>query len=119
MESSEWRLTPGGGGTLNVEVIGCSSEIFLDNLKKYPGFDFKTPKKYPNCNFEGCFEKHGFHFPKIFQNTKIRILYPKKYDKHTYHFTMEVLPPPSPGLTSENIKFHARNMCVLYVFRTI
>ena len=33
-------------------------------------------------------------FPKVFQkilkNTKIRILYPKKYDEHTYHFTMEV-----------------------------
>ena len=35
-----------------------------------------------------------FNFPKIFQktlkNTKVRILYPKTYDEHTYHFTAEV-----------------------------
>ena len=31
---------------------------------------------------------HKF-FQKTLKNTKIRILYPKKYDKHTYHFTME------------------------------
>ena len=43
--------------------------------------------------------KNCFHFPQIFQkilkNTKIRILYPKKYYEHTYHFTLEV--PPGGG----------------------
>ena len=34
-------------------------------------------------------------FQKTLQNTKIRILYLKRYDKHTYHFTMEVPPPVS------------------------
>ena len=33
-------------------------------------------------------------FQKTLENTKIRILYPKKYDEHTYHFT---IPPPPPG----------------------
>ena len=28
----------------------------------------------------------------ILKNTKIRILYPKKHDERTYHFTMEVTP---------------------------
>ena len=46
----------GEGSTLNVDVIRCARRKF-----------FK--KKYPNCNFEGCFGKNGFHFPKIFQKT--------------------------------------------------
>ena len=32
------------------------------------------------------------HFPEYPKNTKIRILYPKKYDEHTYHITMKVPP---------------------------
>ena len=39
------------------------------------------------------------NFPEDPKNTKIRILYSKKYDEHTYQFTMEVpspLPPPPP-----------------------
>ena len=27
------------------------------------------------------------------KNTRIRILYPKKYDEHTYHIAMEMLAP--------------------------
>ena len=34
------------------------------------------------------------NFPGDPKNIKIRILYPKKYDEPTYHFTMEVPPPP-------------------------
>ena len=34
----------GGGGTLNVEVIGMLVENFLENPKKYPEFDFKPLK---------------------------------------------------------------------------
>ena len=30
----------------------------------------------------------------------MRILYPKKYYEHTYHFTMEV--PPPPGKTDQS-----------------
>ena len=33
-------------------------------------------------------------FQKTLKYTKIRILYPKKYDEHTYHLAMEVPPPP-------------------------
>ena len=36
-------------------------------------------------------------FQKTLKNTRIRILYPKKYDEHTYHFAMEVPPPPGEG----------------------
>ena len=43
-------------------------------------------------------------FQKTLKNTKIRILYPKKYDEHTYHFTMEVSPPP-PGQTDYCTRF--------------
>ena len=32
-------------------------------------------------------------FQKTLKNIRIRILYPIKYDEHTYHFAMEVLPP--------------------------
>ena len=46
--------------------------------------------------------QNRLHFPKIFQktpqNTKITLLYPKKYDKHTYHFTMDGSAPPPRGL---------------------
>ena len=34
------------------------------------------------------------NFPEDPKNTRIRILYSKKYDEHTYHFGMEVPPPP-------------------------
>ena len=34
----------GGGGTLNVEVIGMLVGNFLKNPKKYPDFDFKPLK---------------------------------------------------------------------------
>ena len=39
------------GGTLNVEVIGILIRNVLENPKKYPDFDSKPLKKYPNCNF--------------------------------------------------------------------
>ena len=44
------------GGTLNVEVVGmvCSSDIFLENLKIYPDFDFK-PLIIPKLQFLGPF----------------------------------------------------------------
>ena len=45
MQTSEQIAQGGGGGTLNVEVIGIFSlEIFLENPKKYPDFDFKPLK---------------------------------------------------------------------------
>ena len=93
--------------------------IFLIKLyqitmrKKFRFFvsDYLKPlQKNLNCNFEGCFE--GFfwekwlpfskNFPETLKNTKIRILDPKKYDEHTYHFTMEVPPPPPPGESAED-----------------
>ena len=43
------------------------------------------PKKYKNFI-------SAQNFPEDPKNTKIRILYPKKYDEHTYHFTMGVPP---------------------------
>ena len=45
------KNVPGPGGTLNVEVIGMLVGSFLENPKKYPDFDFKPLKKYPDCNF--------------------------------------------------------------------
>ena len=85
--------------------------IYMSNLQQQPVADrglitetdrFVRSKLFDsNFNFEGCFEgyfgENGFYFPKIFQktlkNTKIRILYPKKYDEHAYNFTMEVSLP--------------------------
>ena len=40
------------------------------------------------------------NFPEDPKNTKIRILYPKKYDEHTYHFTIEVSPRGQISLSS-------------------
>ena len=34
------------------------------------------------------------NFPEDPKNTRIRVLYPKKYDEHSYHFAMEMPPPP-------------------------
>ena len=66
----------------------------MENPKKYPDFDFKPLKNTQIAILRAVLGKNGLHFPKIFQktlkNTKIRILYPKKYDEHIYHLTMEV-----------------------------
>ena len=37
------------------------------------------------------------NFPEDPKNTRIRILYPKKYNEHTYHFAMEMLPRGGGG----------------------
>ena len=39
-------------------------------------------------------------FKRPYKNTKIRILYPKKYDEHTYHLILEV--PPGRGAQYKN-----------------
>ena len=44
------RLKSRGGGALNVEVIGMLVEIFLENPKKYPDFDFES-LKIPKLQF--------------------------------------------------------------------
>ena len=46
------------------------------------------------------------NFPENPKNT--RILYPEKYDEHTYDFAMEV-PPARPKLT-----IHMQMLCFLY-----
>ena len=43
------------------------------------------------------------------KNTRFRILYPKKYDEHTYLFAMEMLLPPGAKLT-----IHMQKLCFLY-----
>ena len=37
------------------------------------------------------------NFPEDPKNTRIRILYPKKYEEHTYHFAMKI-PPEGQNL---------------------
>ena len=72
----------------------------LENPKKYPDFDFKPLKNTQIAILRAVLGKMASNFqtfPEDPKNTKIRILYPKKYDEHTYHFTMEVTPPPPPG----------------------
>ena len=41
---ASYKLESPRGITLNVEVIGMLVEIFLENPKKYPDFDFKPLK---------------------------------------------------------------------------
>ena len=81
-------------GTLNVEVIGMLVGNFLENPKKYPDFDFNPLKNTQIAILRAVLGELAWPFSKNFpedpKNTKIRILYPKKYDEHTYHFTMEV-----------------------------
>ena len=72
----------------------------MENAKKYPDFDFKPLKTDTQIAIFravlGLFWEKLLQFSKYFledpKNTKIRILYPKKYDEHTYHFTMKVPP---------------------------
>ena len=77
--------------------------IFFGKLYKYPDFDFKPLKNTQIATFRavlravlGKWLQFSKTFPKDPKKKKIRILYLKKYDEHTYHFTMEV-PPPLRG----------------------
>ena len=75
------------------------SESFLENPKKYSDFDFKPLKNTKIAIFRAVLGKwlpFSKNFPKDPKNNKIRILYPKRYDEHTYYFTLEV-PPPRGG----------------------
>ena len=76
----------GGGGTLNVEVIGMVVGNVLENPKNTQILILNCP----NCNFQGyfetCFGKNGFHFPKIFQKT-LKI---PKSEFHTLKYTTNI-----------------------------
>ena len=48
------------------------------------------------------------NFPEDPKNTRIRI----KYDRHTYHFAMEIQPPGGGGDT--NYSIHMQKLCFLY-----
>ena len=106
-----FRDDPRGGDTLNEEVIGMLVGIFLENPKKYEDFDFKAVKNTQIAIFRAVLGavlgKMASIFQKLFQkslkNTKIRILYPKKYDEHICHFTMEVPPPPPGGQPPDHV----------------
>ena len=74
----------------SIAARGRVKVIDMLTQKKYSDFDFK-PLKIPKLQFWRLFPKNFLEDPK---KNKIRILYPKKYDEHTYHFTMEVPPPP-------------------------
>ena len=50
------------------------------------------------------------NFPENPKNT--RILYPEKYDEHTYDFAMEVPPPPPPA--RPKLTIHMQMLCFLY-----
>ena len=87
----------------------------LENPRKYPEFDFKPLKNTRIAILRAVLGKIRLQSPKIFQktlkNTKITILYPKKYDEHTYHFTMEVPPPPPGGVIVSSFR-HAGNRLI-------
>ena len=75
--------------------------MFLENPKKYPDADCKPLKNTEIAIFMavlravlGKIALIFLNFPGDPKNIKNRILYPKKYDEPTYHFTVEV-PPPS------------------------
>ena len=78
----------------------------MENHTKYPDFAFKPLKKTQISILRAVLRAILGKMASIFQEfsrrppkkTKIRILYPKKYDEHTYHFTMEV-PPGSSTLS--------------------
>ena len=58
-------LNPGGGGTLNVEVIGMLVRIFSENPKKYPDFDFKPLKNTQIAIFRVVLGKMASIFQKF------------------------------------------------------
>ena len=66
---------PPGGETLNFEVIGMLVGNFFWGLLL--GL------------FGGKLLPFSKNFPEDPKNTKIRILYPKKYNEHTYLFSTE------------------------------
>ena len=53
------------------------------------------------------------NFPEDPKNTRIRILYPKKDDEHTYHFAMKV-PRPLGGGGGAKLTIHMQKLCFLY-----
>ena len=64
------------------------TENFSGTFHFYSIWKMSRPKKIPK-NFISA--QNFLEDPK---NTKIRILYPKKYNKHTYHFTIKWKCPP-------------------------
>ena len=58
----------GGGGTLNVEVIGMLVGNFFGNPKKYPNFDFKALKNTQIAIFRAVFRAVLGKIASIFQN---------------------------------------------------
>ena len=62
-------------------------------------------------------EFHSLHkiFQKTLKNTKTRILCPTRYDKHTYHFIME-MPPPVSHLSYSFISIVTFNILLMGIF---
>ena len=73
-----WReISPGVGGTLNVEVIGMLVGNFFWRTLKYPDFDFK-PLKIPKLQLGGLFWGKWLPFSKNFPKD------PKNYQNQNF-----------------------------------